>query len=335
MDRSALAKAMNKAIGDQALEAPLVYLDTGYPPLNYIVSGKYSGGLPTGRIYEISGGSSVGKTAIATNLMVAAQKADGYAVFVDWERSFSVTLAKEFGLNTDPGYFAYTKSPTWESGNTDALNAAKLAREAGCKGPIVVVLDSIAAAIPESMLHDANDKERPIDSYTMNDTTALARVTSTTLKAVKALVDRYDVTMVYLNQTRTKPGVAYGDPTTTPGGTAMEFYADARFRLTRAQIKDAASKDFIGQEITAKCIKSKFTAPFKTCSLRLMFDGPAARFDTTTSLIDHLKAEGRLAKDGNALVWTDGKKYFAKDLAKKIESEGLQAELLKLLPPEE
>jgi protein RecA len=333
MDRSALAKAVNKAIGDEAVDKPLVYLDTGYPPLNWAISGRYDGGIPAGRIYEISGGSSTGKTALATKLMVEAQKQDGFAIFEDWEHSFSVDLAQQFGLKTTPDFFAYDKPETWEAGNTKALQLAKLARDAGVKGPIVVVLDSIAAAIPRSMLYDNNGNERAIDEYTMNDTTALSRVTSTTLKTVKRLVDRLDVTMVYLNQTRTKPGVAYGDPTTTPGGSAMEFYADARLRLTRAQIKDKGSSEFLGQEINAKAIKSKFTPPFKTCSLRLMFNDEAgAYFDTTHSLIEHLKELGLIAKSGNALVWSDGKSYSVKELAKKINEEGKFAELVALLP---
>ena len=333
----ALAKAMSKAVGDDFVEEKLVYLDTGFPPLNYIVSGKYDGGFPAGKIYEISGPSSSGKTAIATDMMVSAQKQGGYAIFIDWEHSFSIDLAEQFGLDVSPQRFAYHRADTWESGNSKAMELAKIIRDSGAineDAPIVIVLDSIAAAIPQSMLYDAKGNEREIDSFTMNDTSALSRVTSTTLKVTKRLVDRHKATMFYLNQTRTKIGVVFGDPTTTPGGSAMEFYADGRIRLGRSQIKDKTSKEFLGQDISAKAIKSKFTAPFKSCDLRLMFSGEAAVFDKATSCIEELLKIGIFTKDGHSIVWTDGSKHTVTALAKKINDEGKYSELVALFPTE-
>jgi recombination protein RecA len=342
MSAAALAAALDKLVGNgRSIEEELVYLDSGYPPLNHALSGKYAGGFPAGKIYEISGGSSTGKTALATKLMVEAQKAGGCAIFVDWEHSFNIDLAEQFGLNKAAPFFVYIDPDTWEDGNTKALQAAQMIREAKVippHAPIVEVLDSIAAAIPRSMLYDSDGKEKALDEFSMNDTTALARVTSTTLKVIKRLAETHKVTLVYLNQTRTKPGVSYGDPTTTPGGTAMEFYADARIRLTRAQIKagTGAAKEFIGQEINVKVIKSKFTAPFKTCSLRLMFNGEAAYFDVTQSMLEELAELKRIPKSTTGrYTWIDGKEYPLKTLVEKINSEGSYAELVKLLPPEE
>jgi recombination protein RecA len=335
MSREALAKALDKAIGNgRQVEEPLVYLDTGYPPLNHIISGRYNGGLPAGRIYEISGGSSTGKTALATKLMVEAQAKGGFAIFCDWEKSFSIELAKQFGLNVDPGYFSWFAPATWEEGNSKAMQIAAMVRDSNAieeNAPIVVILDSIAAAVPRSQLEDKDGNERGIDEYTMNDTTALARVTSTTLKVIKTLADRHRVTLVYLNQTRTKPGVAYGDPTTTPGGVAMEFYADARLRLTRSQMKDK-EKNFIGQEITAKAIKSKFTAPFKECSLNLMFNGEAAYFDVETSLVEHLCEIGVLKKEKGYIHLPSGDKVTVKDFAQKARDSGQYDKLVAMLP---
>jgi recombination protein RecA len=337
--REALAESLDKLIGSgRDIEEALNYLDTGYPPLNEALSGRYDGGFPAGKMLEISGGSSTGKTALATKLMVEAQKAGGYAIFCDWEVSFSTELAVQFGLNPARTHFAYFKPETWEEGNANILKIAQMIRqnkiiEPGA--PIVAVADSIAAAVPRSMLYDSEGKRRPIDQFTMNDTSALSRVTSTTLKVIKPLIDEYAVTMVYLNQVRTKIGVSFGDPTTTPGGSAMEFYADARLRLTRAQIKEKGSNEFLGQQINVRAIKSKFTAPFKSCSLRLMFDGEAARFDTTTSLIEELAEMKLIPKDGNQFTWPDGTKRYLKALAEKVDKDGLYPELVKLLPATE
>jgi recombination protein RecA len=336
MSREALALDLDRIIGSgREIEEPLIYLDTGYAPLNHAISGKYDGGVPARKLIEIYGGSSTGKTALATKLMVEAQKAGGYTGFMDWERSFSPPLGVQFGLNIERTHFAYFKPETWEEGNTKALQIAEMLRSKKIiapEAPIVMVLDSIAAAVPRSVRYDEKGNRRPIDSYTMNDTTALARVTSTTLKSVKAMTDDLGVTMIYLNQIRTKPGVVHGDPTTTPGGVAMEFYADARLRLTRAQVKDKASGDFLGQQINVKVVKSKFTAPFKECSLRLMFEDEAAYFDATASLIEHLNELKLLPKSGNYFTWPDGTNRYLKALAEKVNTEGLVPELVKLLP---
>jgi recombination protein RecA len=333
--REAFAADLDKAIGlGRLVEEPYIYLDTGYPPLNEALSGRYDGGIPGGKMIEISGGSSTGKTALATKIMVEAQKADGYAIFGDVERSFNVDLGIQFGLNPEPTHFALYRPKTWEEGNTKGLQIAELLRKKSVipeGAPIAFVFDSIASAIPQSVLYDKDGKERPIDSYNMNDTTALSRATSATIKAVKALCERYNVTMIYLNQLRTKPGVTYGDPTYSPGGDAPGYYADARIRLTRAQVK-TKDGDFLGQQINIKVIKSKFTSPFKECSLRLMFDGEAAKFDTTSSLIEHLNDMKLMPKDGNYFTWPDGSKRYLKALAEKVDAEGLVPELVKLLP---
>lgn len=200
-----LAEALLKGIGDNdGAQAPSQYLDTGFPPLNKILSGRIDGGLAYGRMYEMFGESSTGKTALATAWMVEAQKLGGVAGFMDWERSFNVDLAKSFGLNDERPFWIYAKPKTWEEGNMIAAKACKLIRESKAippDAPILMVFDSIAAALPKSMA----DKE--IDEYSMNDTTALARVTSTTLKAQAAFCEEFNAIFLYLNQMRLKPGV--------------------------------------------------------------------------------------------------------------------------------
>lgn len=338
MSLEALAKALTAAVGENDVEQePKHWLDMGYPPLNKILSGDYARGLPSGRIIEIYGPSAAGKTLLATQAMIAAQRAGGIAIFIDWERAFNAKFAAEMGLDTTFPKFIYKRSDTWEAGNTAAMKIAETIRKTKAipeDAPIVAVFDSVAAAVPKSVMFDKDGKLRGIDELTMNDTTALARVTSTTLKSVNQYVGSFEMTAIYLNQIRTKPGVVYGDPTTTPGGGSMEFYASIRIALGAKKImgKDATGdKEFLGRLIGFETKKNKVSRPFQTTDLRLVYDEDGkAHFDYSLGLIEHLIDLGKLKKEGAYVVW-DGKKYYAAALAKKIDAESLQPELIKLL----
>lgn len=335
-DIDKLSKGLLDAIGENSPETePNLWIDTGYLPLNKIISGDPTKGLPGGRIVEIAGPSASGKTLLATMAMIAAQRAGGIAIFIDWEVAFNATFAKQLGLNTDFPYFVYKRAETWEEGNTVALKTAEALRGKGLiaeTAPIVAVFDSIAAAVPKSMMYDAKGNRREIDEYTMNDTTALARVTSTTLKSVNQRVGQFNMTAIYLNQIRTKPGVVYGDPITTPGGGAMEFYASTRLFTGRKKITEGtgADKEFKGALICMETKKNKLTRPFQDISLRLMYDDEGrAVFDFTTGYIEQLIGMGKLDEKAGRITW-EGKTYFKSVLAKKIDDEGRQAELVKL-----
>lgn len=334
-DVNKLAQALLDSVGENSTGTePTSWLDMGYMPLNEMISGDPTRGLPGGRMIEIAGPSASGKTLLATQAMIAAQRAGGAAIFIDWEQTFNSDFATILGLNCNAPYFTYKRAATWEEGNTVAMKAAAALRKAGLdeSKPIVVVFDSIAAAVPKSMMFDAKGNRREIDEYTMNDTTALARVTSTTLKSINQLVGQLNVTAIYLNQIRTKPGVVYGDPTTTPGGGAMEFYATTR--LFTGRKKDMKLVD--GEKIMEAAIigveskKNKLNRPFLNTELRLAYrpDG-LAYFDFTSGYIDVLCAKGKLEEKSGRVTW-DGKTYFKAVLARKIDEEGAQAKLIEL-----
>lgn len=299
------------------------FIDTGYPPLNSAISGRPDGGIPEGRLSEMFGESSTGKTALATSWMVNAQKRGGVAGFIDWERSFDVSLAEGFGLSSKRPYWIYKRAETWESGNTVAAQAVRLIRESKIikpEAPILFVFDSIASSIPRSTLYDSKGKRREVDEYTMNDTTALSRVTSTTLKSMAQVAGEFNATFLYLNQLRLKPGVVYGDPRTTPGGKSMEFYSTARLALGRQKITDK-SKEFLGQNISVQVVKSKLTRPFQTASLRMMYDEMGtAYFDTITSTIEYLKDHNIIPTAGKYIVW-EGSNTYPVSLAKKASED--------------
>lgn len=329
---SDLAAMLLKELGDNAgNQVPTKFIDTGNPILNQRISGRLNGGLPFGRMVEMFGESSSGKTALATQWMVNAQKMGGVAGFIDWERSFNVDLAKSFGLNDARPHWIYAKPKTWEEGNMIAAKACKLIRESEAidpEAPILFVFDSIAAALPKSMA------DKAMDEYSMNDTTALARVTSTTLKSMANFAEEFNATFLYLNQIRLKPGVVYGDPTCTPGGKAMEFYATTRLSLSRQKIMEQTTdgKEFAGQKITIKTVKNKLTKPFQECEMRMMFDDAGvARFDVVGSLIDYAIEHKLIPSSGPRVTWTDGKSYFKKALAEKIVADGQVEDLIAIV----
>jgi len=220
-----LAKALTKGIGENDEKSEVTdWLNTGFPNLNMALSGRHNGGLGFGRLYEMYGPSSSGKTAIATYLMIEAQRRGGVAVFIDYERSFDLGMAVNMGLKDEFPFFIYKQPETWEEGNTQATRAAQIIRESKAipeNAPIFIVQDSIASATPKSMLYDSKGKKKEMDELTMNDTTALSRVTSTTLKVVAQLANELNATVLYLNQIRTKIGVLHGDPTCLRGDTVV------------------------------------------------------------------------------------------------------------------
>lgn len=330
MDTEAVAKALIDVVGENDREtAPRHWLDMGYAPLNKILSGNYARGLPSGRIIEIYGPSASGKTLLATQAMIAAQREGGVAIFIDWERAFDSSFAEQIGLDISFPKFIYKRSDTWEAGNEAAKKIAKTIREKRLisdDAPIVAVFDSIASAVPKSMLVDAKGIEREMDSFTMHDSLALAKTISNTIRLMNQNVGKYEMTAIYLNQIRTKPGVVYGDPTTTPGGGAMEFYASIRIATGAKKIMgkdDSGDKEFLGRLIGMETKKNKVSRPFKSTDLRLVYDEKGlALFDYSLGLIEHLIETGKLSEKGARVLWVDGKTYFKSVLAKKIDEEG-------------
>lgn len=333
---AAFAKELEAVIGgnDPAQEVK-TWLDTGYQPLNKIISGDWDKGVPGGRIIEIYGPPSSGKTLISTMLMKAAQDAGGIAGFSDHEYTFQMPFAERLGLRNQAPYWLYKRPKTWEESNTLAMQAARLIREKKMipeDAPIVWTFDSVAAMIPKSQICDSKGKERGIDEMTMNDTTALSRVSSTTLKVINQMSAEYNVTVIYLNQVRTKVGVVYGDPQTTPGGAAFEFYASVRLALGKKFLKDKASGEMVGQVTSITTKKNKITRPFQEVDLNLSFgDDGMTSLDITGGLVDVLIANKKLETSGAWVVWIDGKKYYKSQLVQKINAENLIEEVKALV----
>lgn len=335
----ALANALASIIGENDEEATVSqFLDTGYPELNYALTSRWDGGMPVGRIVEMAGPPSSGKTAIATAAMAAAQKVGGIAGFMDHERSFSLDLAPRLGLDVTPGRFVFKKPQTFEESITIAVKAAHHVREKKlipADAPICWVFDSLASMVPQSARYDQKGKEKSAEDRNMNDNTALARATSAHMPAFAQWAEELDICAIFLNQVRTKIGVVYGDPTTTPGGDAPKFYASTRIMLGAKKIQKGSGTEaeVIGTEVTAKIIKNKVARPFLKATWRFMFQADGTgKFDVVRSTLDFLEREGVLSGSAGRLKWIDGRNLHKDALAREIEDKGLWGEVINLLP---
>lgn len=331
-----IARALAGVIGENDEEATVrQWLDTGFPPLNSASGSRWDAGFPVGRMVEIAGPPSSGKTAIATAAMAAAQQAGGVAGFMDHERSFSMALAPNLGLDVTPGRFIYKTPKTFEESISIFQLAVKTIREKKLidpSAPICWVFDSLAAMVPQSILTDSKGKERSAEDRNMNDNTALARATSAHFPAIAMISEEYGVCCIFLNQLRTKIGVMFGDPRKTTGGDSAAYYFSQRLWLSASQVKKGT--DVVGMRVKGNFVKNKVSRPFAEASWFFMFEPDGSgRFDREKSLIEFLEEGGHIQKGSpGRVVWTDGKQYHKDALAQAIRDANAFEELVKLLP---
>lgn len=208
------------------------WVDYGFLPLNAASSGDYDKGAPQGRIIEIIGGSSAGKTFLATRLMADGQAAGGIACFNDHERSFSEKLGEKNGLSLRRGRWIYKKPDTYEESLeifSKVVSIIRTSKLIPADAPIVYVFDSLAAMIPASQFG------KDFSALNMNDTTALARLTSQTMKSVAVMAEKFNVTVIFLNQIREKPGVCLR-------GDAIVPFTDGTHATMREIVEGKISK---------------------------------------------------------------------------------------------
>ncbi|MDC9581913.1 hypothetical protein PSI15_10105 [Xenorhabdus sp. PR6a] len=306
-----------------------VWLDTGLPHLNKAISGKYNGGFPCGRIVEIFGWESSGKTYIATQAMISGQKAGGISMFMDHEKSFDSLLAEKCGLNVgEDGNWIYQQPETFEESLEYASYIVKEIRDGKIippTAPIVLVFDSLATMVPkqifEKFANKASGKATKKDDLNMNDNTALARCTSSHFPALSQWASKYNVCMIFLNQCRQDLSVTFGDNTKAPGGKAPGFAASVRVQLSKSQIKEGTER--VGDVVTAKIIKNKVAPPFKTASWSFYYNTEIG-IDATESLVDHMLAVGYLKKNDSGRILLGEKAYSRKEVVenfKKLPTE--------------
>jgi recombination protein RecA len=211
------------------------------------------GGYPRGRIIEIYGPESSGKTTFALHAIAEVQKRGGYAAFIDAEHALDPVYAKNLGVDIDS--LILSQPDTGEQG----LEIAEALVRSGAVD--IMVVDSVAALVPEAEIRgEMGDAHVGLQ----------ARLMSQAMRKLSGVLSKSQCIAIFINQIREKVGVMFGNPEVTPGGRALKFYASVRLEIRRGeQIKEGET--FIGNQARVKVVKNKVAAPFKSCVIDIIF----------------------------------------------------------------
>jgi recombination protein RecA len=267
-------------LGDDSARLDIPVIPTGALSLDIALG---VGGIPRGRVSEVYGPESSGKTTLMLSVIAQAQRAGGLAAFVDAEHALDPSYAKRIGVNLED---LLVSQP--DSGEEALTIAETLIRSNAID---VVVIDSVAALVPRSELEGQ-----------MGDATvgAQARLMSQAMRKLTSAIHKAKTACIFTNQIREKIGVMFGSPETTPGGRALKFYASVRIDMRRLNvIKDPTGK-VVGSHVRAKEVKNKVAPPFAESEFDIMYDVGIAR---EGSVIDIATSLGVVERKGSWLAF--------------------------------
>lgn len=252
-------------------------------------------GIPKGRITEIFGAESSGKTSLTYSTIKQCQLKGGRAAFVDAEHAFDYIYAKKTGINTKE---LYISQPDYGEQALDIVQTLIESNEFD-----LIVIDSVAALTPKAEI-DGEMEDTHIGRQ--------ARMMGQAMRKLSAVINRTNTCVIFTNQTRMKIGVMFGSPVTTPGGKALKFYSSMRIKLNRIKTLKQG-EDCIGTRIKAKIAKSKVSPPFKTAEFEIYFDeGVSTASDVLTMGLTH----GIIDQKGRTFSFKDEKLGVGRDLVR-------------------